>query len=219
MMRLALCLGLLVVCALAPSVADACGYPKPNQDSCKPPKATPTPMPPTVVPPTAAPVPPTAVPTAVPSVPSPPPLTLSPTQPPVSGQPVAQLAVASSGGGGFSPRAEWCHYEPTTGQWEIRHSPMQAGDRSPIEKGLCAQDRAATPTPIPTPVPVAVVVEVVQPAPSVDVPIVFEELPPVVVEDVTPPYVPPSVVPPAEEEVMPSQPCEVPVQIPDWECL
>ena len=116
-----------------------------------------TPVPPT---PVATPIP-TPIPTPVPTLPPPvivpiPPVP-TPTTPPV----VAPVVVVH----GASTMGEVCHYEPTTGTWEIRNVPdgnarVEGGDEWPIAAGVCDQHVA---TPVPTVQPVVTAVPFVAP--------------------------------------------------------
>ena len=114
---------------------------------------------------------------------------------------------------------EYCHYEPTTGRWEIRlTSNTTLPDERPLLPGVCDQHEA-TPVPTATAVPTTVPTEMptATPVPTVEVPVVappavpVPEVPPVPETPVMPPPVEPA--PPAEEEVPPPAPV-VPVQIP-----
>lgn len=176
---------LLLTGLAVPSESLACGY-KPG---CKP---------------TVTPVPTVATPKPTPTV-APPVVVIPTSVPPATPVVVAPLP---SGAGG-SRLSEYCHYEPSTAQWEIRLSSdadkmVRQGGEQPVAPHVCDQH---------------VVVE----QPSAQPPVVEQptiEQPPVEVV----PVEQPTVMPPAEEIVSPPAeelppmeeevpPC-VPVQIP-----
>jgi hypothetical protein len=152
----------IVVLALAgmnPSSAYACGG-KPCYYHHPTPTPTPKPKPsPTPVKPTSTPV------VVVPPASTPSPL----------------IGTAASAPGGRARLSEYCHYEPSTGQWEIRRTTdlehqLSQGNERPMEAGLCDQHLLPTAQPIQAPVapteqiemPQAVIPEVqAEPAPAV----------------------------------------------------
>jgi hypothetical protein len=175
----------------------ACGVPKPTPPpNCVTP--APTPNPPTPKPPTATPKPPESTPTpqpptATPQVPGAPSLF---SLPPVSSPPPS--------GGGSQPL--YCHYEPTTGNWEIRRGQPASNDRPINDDGLCSAPETPTPTATSTPVPVPPTATAtptapttVTPTPTATPPV---EQPPVMIEQ------PPAedVSPPPAEPMIPSAP-------------
>jgi len=214
---------------------EACGYPKKNQPpQCQPATQTPvpTPVPPTPVPPT--PVPPTPVPTTPPTLPAVPPpapqvlIVPAVTPVPVAATPVpvlpppAQASVPESGGG---PRlSEYCHYEPSTGNWEIRRSTdadrmIRQGGELPIAPHVCDQHEVVwTPTPTVTSPSTEWTTETeLSPSPTPDVPLIT---PPSLSQEEVCTSCATTVEPTSDagEPEVP-QPCEVPVQIPEWSCL
>jgi hypothetical protein len=196
-MRTIIAVALVATFIATPSAAAACGEDKPEQPAF-------------------------CVPTAPPAAPAP-----APVIAPVAVAPVAApAAVAPQQSSGGSPTAEWCHYEPSTGQWEIRRAAMQTGDRAPIERGLCEQDRPAAPAVARSAPPVvAVAIEQVAAAPVVieaapvaivaAAPVVIEAAPVAIVAaaPVEAEVLPLVVETPAEVQPEEEQP-HVPVQIP-----
>jgi len=166
-MRVVLAIGLLVALIAAPSTASACGYPKKKlPPQCQP---APTPVPPTPVPATPVPPPPTPAPPVI--MPTPPSATATPVAPVVVTVPSATAtpsAVQNS-----RRRDVWCHYEASTGLWELRPWGKSAeSDRQPMSNGLCEQEQAQ-PVPTATAVPAEtaptieyVAPEIVQPQPE-----------------------------------------------------
>ena len=191
---------MLLFMTLPPATALACGQPKKHL----PPQCQPAPTPnPTVAPtpvPTPAPVPPTVV---VPPLVAPPP-------PPAPLAPVLQITQSCCP---ESQLSEFCHYEPSTGRWEIRHrSKAESGDRLPVARGVCAQDSDTT--------PISVTV-VATPTPGAEVPKSTPETPEVLATPTPNAVETPEAIPPAEDlwiPEAPAAPCEVPVQVPDWSC-
>jgi len=212
---------LLATFVATPGISLACGqYKKSNPPSCYP--TTPTPQP--TAPPIATPVPPTSTPVATvaptpaaTSVPaSPVAIAVLQVAPSVPSSPVIAAPVQQSDSAGSSRRRdEWCHYEPTTGLWELRvWGKGSPNDRQPMTNGLCEQEA-------PQPTPTA--------APAVPNPVLaIESDVPMPVEVVVPESVPeqqpeqpqtPEAQPEVEQPSDQPQPCEVPVQIPEWSCL
>jgi hypothetical protein len=109
----------------------------------------PTPVPPTPIPPT--PLPPTPVPpTPVPPTPVPP----APAKPTPTPAPLVVVPQSSPS----HQAGQVCVWEVTTSQWEPRShhgDTLEAGQRWPLERDLCEQDRpaAVTNTPVATATP------------------------------------------------------------------
>ena len=185
-MRTIIAVALVATFIATPSAAAACGEDKPEQPAF-------------------------CVPTAPPAAPAPAPVVAPVAAPAVVAPVAAPAAVAPQQSSGGSPTAEWCHYEPSTGQWEIRRAAMQTGDRAPIERGLCEQDRPAAPAVARSAPPVvAVAIEQVPAAPVVieAAPVAIVAAAPVEAE-----VLPLVVETPAEVQPEEEQP-PVPVQIP-----
>lgn len=129
--------------------------------------------------PAATPIPATTVPsTVVPQVQ--PALNSAPAVPPTSavagqatavpGQPAVVVVPQPAGAG--QTYGEICHYEPTTGMWELRMVPdgnrrvEEQGAEWPIERGLCDQHRAVVTTPLPVSTPVPTVAPIATAVPT-----------------------------------------------------
>jgi len=186
----------------ATATVNACGIPKPNP----PPQCNPTPTP---KPPTATPRPPTATP-----VPTVPPTATSVAQPTpgLRGVPVvpSQPGPAPSSPSGGSSQGEYCHFEPSTGNWELRHSTdvdrqLAQGDERPVAPGVCDQHVPPAVAVEPTPTPEATPEPVVE---TPDVPVVPEPTPVPPTPEPTPTGVP------EIPEATPTPEPVVPVQIP-----
>jgi hypothetical protein len=104
------------------------------------------PVPPTPGTPTTTPLP-TVTSAATPTAATP-----APTASPTSPAPPASLPTSptSSPPPNSQSPGEVCVFEPTTQQWEIRKNhfgdTLEAGQRWPMEKGLCEQDQPSQPT-------------------------------------------------------------------------
>jgi hypothetical protein len=137
----------------------------------------------------------------------------------------APPAAPSSGGSSSAPsQAEFCHYESSTGLWEIRRTSnidrdLSEGGERPIGSGMCDQHVVVVETaPAVAVVPAPPVAEVAPLEVVADVAPTVAEAPPVVevppapevIEDILPPSVP-AWEPQTDLELAP---CIVPVQIP-----
>lgn len=191
---------------LSPMVADACGYPKKHQ----PPQCQPTPTPVPTTPPTSTPVPP---PLPTPQPPPPTATSVASVQPPiatatriVSAQPSAASAPYNASN---PPAGEYCVWEPTTGQFEIRRGDaerfIRQGAERPLAPHVCDQHQ---PVATPTSIVVVEVVELVEATP-VEVTVEVQTVPEVVEEEI------PSIPPSEEEWTPPTDDNEAPVQVPE----
>lgn len=191
--RLLISAAMLVGAFVVAAPADACGIPKPNNPHCPPPDVCVCP----VIAPTAA---PTAAPTPVPPVPAQFSVTPLPVATPIVGVPVPAPAATGSGPINSPRLSEYCHYEPSTAQWEIRLSSdadgmVRKGGENPIAPHVCDQHQPLHP-PFVESAPESVP-DAPQPLPEI------VELPPAVVE-----------LPMADEPVVtPVEPAEAPITV------